>query len=131
MKRLLPLVVLFLVVASGAWNAEPPRAALEVYDIHWECGWPDPYFPDRANHYPAGKLRNNSKITYEFILITCSVIERKTGEKVQIKPVALIENVQPGDKCQWKAYPGYEMRIGDSGQYLIRIDKVEPYNSPK
>ena len=125
MRRVIVSVIVVAVLGLAVYAAVGTfTPGLVVSDVGWKEGWPDPYFAV-ADYYPVGKLRNQTTQNYEFVLITCSVFDAKTKEKLQVTPMAVIENVRSGDKCQWQAYPGVERPVGGNVGCYIRIDSIE------
>ena len=137
MRRVIVSVIVVAVLGVAVYAAVGTfTPGLVVSDVGWKEGWPDPCPPNPnpfrdfavADYYPVGKLRNQTTQNYECVLITCSVFDAKTKEKLQVKPMALIENVRSGDKCQWQAYPGVERPVGGNVGCYIRIDSIEGCN---
>jgi hypothetical protein len=125
MKRLFVAVVLavFITIAVAEAANTP---GLVVTKFYFKGHGP----VDGSSEYNwygfAGTLENRSQQKYSYALIQISVIDNETKEKTQIVYKAMLENLHPGDKCQWEASPWICIGREDfrRKRYVGRIDKI-------
>ena len=120
------LVVCLLLLATVVGAAPKAKPDLEVVNFRWTYGGSVYGDPNYHWAYLSGTVVNNSKNTYQFVLVYMSVIDSRTKEKIPTAPFAVVVNAAPGDKCQFQASPGVCVRWGKH-PYSGRVDRIKGY----
>ena len=120
------LVVCLLLLATVVGAAPKPKPDLEIINFRWTYGGSVYGDPNYHWAYLSGTVVNNSKNTYSVVAIYMSVIDSRTKEKIEIAPLAVVQNVYPGDRCQFKGLPGICVQWGKH-PYNGRVDRIKGY----
>ena len=124
-------ILLLCIITLAAAQAATVRPDLEVTNFRWEYRGPG-IDANHMNAHCAGTLVNNSQTRYKYVLIEISIIDSRTNEKLERVQQAILQNVAPGDKCQFLAKPPICVRMGTPRQpyknpYIGRIDRIKGY----
>ena len=105
------------------------RLGLDTYGLVWR------YvgrltLPNKENWVPAGLLRNKSKKTYDYVIITCAIVDRQTGEKISDpRPSTILHYVGAGGKCSWATDPGVSFCTNTIERYTFRVESITTYTN--